>query len=95
MNILIFGRSGCGNCEMAKSRANKVKEDLKDQLDIPVVFYDLGTVDGLAEASFWDALDPLPAIIITNKAGQQVASFAKSVPTTEELKSLIMEGVKA
>ena len=67
MNIKVFGRSGC-------ARTRKVLLCLRRWLNgaasydrVRVEFYDLGTVEGLAEAAFQQLEGDLPAVLVDAK----------------------------
>jgi hypothetical protein len=58
------------------------------QEGFPVNHYDLDTLDGLAEASFYSVLST-PSIIIEDEEEREVISWRGEVPTLQEVKQYL------
>ncbi len=78
--IKIFTKSKCPKCPAAKEIGIKLKGE-----GIPVLHFDLDTMDGLAEASFHGILST-PSIIIEDDDETEIVSWRGVVPTIQELK---------
>lgn len=90
MEIWLFGREECPNCKVAKKNVadflekNGITESVKHN------YYDMDTVDGLAEGAFNDVRS-VPTTIITDN-GENIARWDGVVPPQEELSQRISEG---
>lgn len=78
--IKIFFKEKCPKCPAAKEIGMELKKE-----GIPVFNYDLDTIDGLAEASFYSVLST-PSFIIEDEQEREVASWRGVVPTLQEVK---------
>jgi len=56
---------------------------------VPVLNFDLDTIDGLAEASFYSILST-PSIIIEDEEEREVISWRGVVPTLQEVKQHLL-----
>jgi hypothetical protein len=79
-SVKIFVKAKCPRCPAAKEIETTLMEE-----GVPVLHYDLDTLDGLAEASFYSILST-PSIIIENEKEEEVASWRGVVPTLQEVK---------
>jgi glutaredoxin len=79
-SIKIFTKSKCPRCPAVKEIGRELREK-----GIPVLHYDLDTVDGLAEASFYSVLSA-PSLIIEDEEEREVIGWRGTVPTLEEVK---------
>jgi len=59
---------------------------------VPVLNYDLDTIDGLAEASFYSILST-PSIIIEDEEEREVISWRGEVPTLQEVRQHLPRGI--
>ncbi len=84
MKIKIFGKKGCGGCEATKSKFETFlsKWGVKDA---EIIFYDMDTIDGLTEASLYNATD-IPTTVIEDEEDKEVIRWAGRVPTSQEFK---------
>ncbi len=78
--IKIFTKAKCPRCPAAKEIGRELKKE-----GVPVLSYDLDTIDGLAEASFYSILSA-PAIVIEDEEEKEVMSWRGVVPTLREVK---------
>jgi len=76
----------CPKCPAVKEIGKELKKE-----GLPVLNYDLDTIDGLAEASFYSILST-PSIIIEDEEEKEVMSWRGVVPTLEEVKQHLSVG---
>jgi len=81
--VKIFYKDDCPMCPMAK----RLKDSLLEK-QIHVSVYNVGTSDGLAEATFY-GVKALPTIIIEDKNEKELFSWRGVVPTTEEVINVV------
>ena len=79
-SVKIFIKAKCPKCPAVKEIAVTLKQE-----GFPVYHYDLDTIDGLAEASYYSVLST-PSLIIEDEQEQEVASWRGMVPTLQEVK---------
>jgi len=82
MIIKVFWKSGCPNCPQAKELGNHLKEQ-----GIEVELHNIGNMNGLAEAAFFDVMST-PTIVITN-GNKEIKSWRGEVPTIDEIKKVL------
>ena len=85
--IKIFTKAKCPKCPAAKEMGTELKKE-----GIQVVNYDLDTIDGLAEASFYSVLST-PSVIIEDEEEREVMSWRGMVPTLQEVKQYLFGGL--
>lgn len=78
MTIKLFVKDGCPRCPAAK----RACEGLTG-----VEIYDVGQVDGLAEASFYGVL-ATPSVLVLADDGSELASWRGDVPDSSALIAL-------
>ena len=78
--IKIFTKAHCPKCPAVREMEVELKKE-----GVPVLNYDLDTIDGLAEASFYSILST-PSIVIEDEEEREVISWRGEVPTLQELK---------
>ena len=81
--IKIFTKQDCPRCPQAKQLGAEMEQD-----DCSVLSYDIETVDGLAEATFF-SVQATPTIIVEDADENVIADFRGQVPTREELLQII------
>lgn len=86
-SIKIFTKAKCPRCPAV----NEIGTELKKE-GIPVFHYDLDTIDGLAEASFYSVLST-PSIIIEDEEEREVISWRGMVPSLQEVKQYLLRGL--
>jgi thiol-disulfide isomerase/thioredoxin len=77
--VKIFYKDDCPKCPMAK----KLRDNLKEQ-QINVIDYNVGTADGLAEASFYSIMS-LPTVLVEDGAENGLGEWRGDVPAMEEV----------
>ena len=86
-SVKIFIKAKCPKCPAAKEIGTTLKKE-----GIPVYHFDLDTIDGLAEASYYSILST-PSIIVEDEHEEEVASWRGVVPTLQELKQHILNAL--
>jgi hypothetical protein len=85
--IKIFTKAHCPKCPAVREMGVELKKE-----GVPVLNYDLDTIDGLAEASFYSILST-PSIIIEDEEEREVISWRGEVPTLQEVKQHLPRGI--
>jgi hypothetical protein len=85
--IKIFTKAQCPKCPAVKEIGMKLKNE-----GIRVFDYDLDTLDGLAEASFYSILST-PSVVIEDDEEGEVISWRGVVPTLQEVKQYLFRGI--
>ena len=83
--IKIFTKQQCPRCPQAKQLGAELQQEGRS-----VLYYDVETVDGLAEATFF-SVQATPTIIVEDADENMLADFRGQVPTREELLQSINE----
>jgi glutaredoxin len=83
--IKIFTKAKCPKCPAVKEIGKELKKE-----GVPVLDYDLDTIDGLAEASFY-SIRSTPSIVIEDEE-REVISWRGVVPTLQEVKQYLYRG---
>ncbi|MBN2058254.1 MAG: thioredoxin family protein [Candidatus Saganbacteria bacterium] len=90
MQVKVFGKP---DCEFCKTTMKKFETFLKrwqiDPAKVELTFFDMETVDGLAEGAFY-SVTKIPSTVI-EKEGSQVAFWHGQVPLSEEFKEHFAE----
>jgi len=84
--IKIFTKAKCPKCPAVK----KIGKELKKE-GLSVLNYDLDTIDGLAEASFY-SIRSTPSIVIEDEKEREVISWRGVVPSLQEVKQHLYRG---
>jgi glutaredoxin len=86
-SLKIFTKAKCPKCPAVKEMGTELKKE-----GVPVLSYDLDTIEGLAEASFYSILST-PSIVIEDEAEREVISWRGVVPTLQEVKQYLFKGL--
>jgi len=85
MEVKVFGKPGCEYCKTTMKKFETFFDRWKiDQTKVPLTFFDMEQVDGLAEGAFY-SVSKIPATII-EKEGSILARWDGAVPLSEEFK---------
>jgi hypothetical protein len=84
MEIQVFGKQNCGKCESTKHKIEHFITRLGLVERVQFTFFDMDTVDGLAEGAFYDVYN-VPTTIIRNN-GSDLVRWDGVVPDSLELK---------
>jgi len=83
LEIWVFGREECPNCKVAKKSVDDLLSKNGISETVKHVYYDMDTVDGLAEGAFHDVRS-IPTTILHEK-GDDIARWDGVIPPLEEL----------
>jgi thioredoxin-related protein len=89
MILKVFTQPNCPKCPAAKALASKL---LVNSCQLKVEEYDVSTVDGLAEASFYTVM-ATPSLLLCDDQGKEIHGWRGEVPTMANLK-LKMQNAK-
>ena len=81
--VKIFYKDDCPKCPMAKQLRDRLKEE-----NVNVVDYNVGTPDGLAEASFYSIM-ALPTVLVEDTMENGLGEWRGDVPGMEEVLSVV------
>jgi DNA replication protein DnaC len=87
MKIKVFGKQNCAKCETTKNKINHYLKKNNGADKAALEFYDLDTVDGMAEGAYNDVLK-IPTTII-EKDNLALAKWEGEVPKTEEFSAYL------
>jgi hypothetical protein len=82
-SVKIFIKAKCPKCPAVKEIGTELKKE-----GVNVFHYDLDTIDGLAEASYYSVLST-PSIIIEDEEEKEVISWRGIVPSLQEVKQYL------
>lgn len=84
-SIKIFTKTHCPKCSAVKEIGTVLKKE-----GVPVWTYDLDTIEGLAEASFYSILST-PSLVIEDEGEKEVISWRGVVPSLQEIKQYLFQ----
>ncbi len=87
MEIDVYGKEDCVKCEEAKKTLTEVLSKGKLADKVPLNYFDMESVDGMAEGAFNDVLK-IPTVII-KKSGDKIRRWDGDVPDTAEVAKLL------
>ncbi len=79
MEVKLFIKQDCPRCPAAKQACEGLSN---------VSIYDVGLIDGLAEASFYGIM-ATPTILVLDSTGHEVAGWRGEAPRISELHSVL------
>ncbi|MEO0098507.1 MAG: thioredoxin family protein [candidate division WOR-3 bacterium] len=85
LSFLVFGKTGCPICKKVYQKIEYFKN--KYLPEGKVIYYDLETVDGLAEGSYRD-ISEVPTVLL-EKDGEEIGRWEKIPPTYKNLRELL------
>ena len=77
--VKIFYKDDCPKCPLAKQLRDRLKEQQVNVFD-----YNVGTVDGLAEASFYSVM-ALPTVVVEDGMENGIGEWRGEVPRMDEV----------
>jgi len=83
MEIKLFYKQDCPKCPAGKEVCKKLEEK-----GHPVNYYDVESVDGMAEAMFYMIM-ATPSLIVLDDQGNEVASWRGSAPELDAVISVL------
>ena len=81
--VKVFVKDGCHKCPSAKEVGAVLKKE-----GLEVLYYNMDTVDGLAEASYYGILST-PTLIVEDRDENTLADFRGVVPTPQQIKDVL------
>ncbi|HUU29486.1 MAG TPA: hypothetical protein VM123_16915 [archaeon] len=93
--VAVFGKQGCSKCEVVKKRLEKILTD-KTYEDLELIYYDLGTVEGLVRFCQCEVLNPqrIPGLIILHKNAPNNPGVSRPVTCRRRLSALDEENTE-
>ena len=89
MKIKVFGKKNCAKCETTKNKiSHYLEKHGNGSLSMSMEFYDLDTIDGMAEGAYNDVLK-IPTTII-EKNEKILVRWDGEIPKTEDMIKLCM-----
>jgi glutaredoxin len=82
--IKLFWKQNCPRCPAAKELAAKLEAK-----GIKVEYYDVESVEGMAEAGMHSVL-ATPSIVVVDGEDEEIAAWRGSVPSEQELAAAVM-----
>jgi hypothetical protein len=86
-SLKIFTKAKCPRCPAVKEMGVELRKE-----GVPVFNYDIDTIEGLAEASFYSILST-PSVIIEDEEEREVISWRGVVPTLQEVREYLFKGL--
>jgi hypothetical protein len=88
MRLEVFGKINCAKCKSAKERLAHLLS--KDGLaaTASLQFFDLDTVEGMAEGAFSDVFQ-VPTVILRSDEGDVAARWDGKAPLTTEVQAVL------
>jgi len=89
LDVKVFGKPGCEFCKTTMKKFETFLNRWKiDPKNVSLTFFDMETVDGLAEGAFY-SVTKIPSTVI-EKDDNQVAFWHGKVPLSEEFKGHLL-----
>ena len=85
--VAVYGREGCNRCAAARKKIGFFLDKWGFADMAEMVYHDMATEDGMAEAAFNEVMD-VPAIII-RRNGQDVSRWDGELPDSRQLRLCI------
>ena len=94
MKVKVFGKPGCEFCKTTMKKFETFLNRWKiDQQNVELTFFDMETVDGLAEGAFYSVIK-IPSTVIENNENV-LARWDGQVPLSEEFKAYFADFLSA
>jgi len=87
--VKLFWKSECPKCPQAKVVGSILKKE-----GLEVVDYDIDTLDGLAEATYYGVLST-PTLILEDFEENPIADFRGTIPSPEEIRKILSNNRQA
>jgi thiol-disulfide isomerase/thioredoxin len=92
MTVAIFGKEDCHRCKAAQKKIAFFLNKWGLSETVATKFYDMSTVDGMAEGAFYDVLDIPTTIIFAD--GKSLARWEGKLPLSSELGSHLQNSLR-
>jgi len=93
MMVVIFGKDDCRLCKAAQKKVAFFLNQWSLTEKVPLKFYDISTIDGMAEGAFYDVLE-IPTTIIFNN-GKSLVRWEGTLPPSSELGAHLQNSLKS
>ena len=94
MDVKVFGKPGCEYCKTTMKKFETfIGRWNIDQSQVSLTFFDMETVDGMAEGAFY-SVQKIPATVI-EKQSDVLKRWDGVVPLSEEFKEYFIEYTSA
>jgi glutaredoxin len=87
MQVKVFGIPTCSVCKSAREKLGYFIRKWGRGDQIPLTYYDLETVEGLAEGAYYEVWQ-VPTVVIEDEEGE-VTRWVKKVPLSREFEPLL------
>lgn len=84
MIVKIFWQEGCPHCPSAKNLGKELENN-----GIKVEYYNIKTVDGLTESTFFNVMST-PSFVITD-GNKEIKSWKGKVPEADEINKILFK----
>ncbi|MEW6685871.1 MAG: hypothetical protein AB1393_06660 [Candidatus Edwardsbacteria bacterium] len=84
MQIKIFGKNTCPVCKQTKDKFEYFLKHWGYEGKIPLHYYNLDTVEGLAEGAYYEVSE-IPTIVLEDQE-KEITRWTKKPPVSTELK---------
>ena len=81
--VKIFTRRECPKCPATREVGNHLRME-----GVKVTDYDMGTIEGLAEAAFYGVM-ATPTIIVEDGEDNELAAWRGTVPAPQEIEEML------
>lgn len=92
MQVVVYGKKECDLCESAQRKLRHLLDQWGMLDRIPIVFMDMGSVDGAAEGDFFDVFEIPTVTIVQGKT--MLARWDGQAPHSEELAAIVCKDSK-
>jgi hypothetical protein len=89
MRLEVFGKPECAKCRSSKEKLTHLLSKAGLTETVPLVFFDLASVEGMAEGAFNDVTDQLPTVILRCDSGEPLGRWEGKVPLSTEVLPLL------
>ena len=86
-SIKVFGKPNCAKCKTTKNKLEFFLPKWNVSNQVKMYFYDMDTVEGLAEGAFYD-VGNIPTTLV-EKDGKEIKRWELVVPPSKEVEVLV------
>ena len=88
MKFEVFGKNGCARCKSAHQKLTHLVGKADVVGDILIDYYDVESVEGMAEGAFNDVIH-IPTTILRSDAGEPMARWEGCLPPSIEVRAFL------
>lgn len=93
MELKVFGRPTCQVCKQAIEKINYFLEKWEYNKSISLTYFDMDTVDGLAEGAYYEVFE-IPTTVLLSTGDREMERWIKRPPLSKELKPFLDKIIK-